>query len=137
MRWPMTITSSRAYCRPENSEQLLAGWAHEAKAEPSFDWEDQEGVLAKVNEEWDELARADTPAKREAELGDLLFSIVNAARWMDIDAESALRGTTNRFRQRFRSMEQMAEKDGATLAELDLEAKEALWQRAKGAARAE
>jgi tetrapyrrole methylase family protein/MazG family protein len=109
----------------------------ERAAGVGFDWEDQEGVLAKVNEELDELARADTPEEREAELGDLLFSIVNAARWMDIDAESALRGTTNRFRQRFRSMEQMAEKDGATLAELDLEAKEALWQRAKGAARAE
>ena len=53
---------------------------------------------------------------------------------MGIDAESALRGTGKRFRQRFRSMEEMADKDGATLAELDLEAKEALWQRAKGAA---
>ena len=96
-----------------------------------FDWEDQEGVLAKVSEELDELARADTPEEREAELGDLLFSIVNAARWMDIDAESALRGTANRFRHRFRSMEQMVEKDGVTLAELDLDTKEALWQQSK------
>ena len=102
-----------------------------------FDWEDQEGVLAKVNEELDELAGAESPEEREAELGDLLFSIVNAARWMDIDAESALRGTANRFRRRFGSMEQMADEEGTTLAELDLEAKEALWQQAKGAVPAE
>jgi len=102
-----------------------------------FDWEDQQGVLAKINEELGELAEAETPQDREAEFGDLLFSMVNAARWMGIDAESALRGTGKRFRQRFGAMEQMAEADGTTLAELDLEQKEALWQRAKGAARAE
>jgi tetrapyrrole methylase family protein/MazG family protein len=96
-----------------------------------FDWEDPQGVLQKVNEELEELAEADTPQEREAELGDLLFSIVNAARWMGIDAEAALRGTGQRFRQRFRFMEQMADKDDVTLADLDLEAKEALWQRAK------
>lgn len=42
MTWPMTITPSRAYCRPENSEQLLAGWAHPAEPEPEFDWQDQD-----------------------------------------------------------------------------------------------
>ena len=40
--WPMTITSSRAYCRPENSDQLLAGWSHAAEPEPEFDWTDQD-----------------------------------------------------------------------------------------------
>jgi tetrapyrrole methylase family protein / MazG family protein len=98
-----------------------------------FDWEDQEGVLAKVAEELGELAEAETPQDREAEFGDLLFSMVNAARWMGIDAESALRGTGKRFRQRFGSMEQMADADGTTLIELDMEQKEALWQRAKDA----
>ncbi len=102
-----------------------------------FDWEDPEGVLLKVTEELGELAKAETPQDREAEFGDLLFSMVNAARWMGIDAESALRGTGKRFRQRFGSMEQMSDEDGTTLAELDLEEKEALWQRAKGAARGE
>jgi glycine/D-amino acid oxidase-like deaminating enzyme len=42
LNWPMTITPSRAYCRPENSNQLLAGWAHTAHPEPGFDWEDQD-----------------------------------------------------------------------------------------------
>ena len=44
LRWPMTITPTRAYCRPENAEQLLAGWAHSAHAEPGFDWEDQDHI---------------------------------------------------------------------------------------------
>ncbi|HCP44659.1 MAG TPA: hypothetical protein DIU15_01285 [Deltaproteobacteria bacterium] len=44
LSWPMTITSSRAYCRPENAEQLLAGWAHAAEAEPGFDWDDQDHI---------------------------------------------------------------------------------------------
>lgn len=42
--WPMTITPSRAYCRPENKDQLLAGWAHTAHSEPGFDWEDQDRI---------------------------------------------------------------------------------------------
>jgi tetrapyrrole methylase family protein/MazG family protein len=109
----------------------------ERAAGVGFDWEDPEAVLLKVNEELEELAGADTSQEREAELGDLLFSIVNAARWMDIDPEAALRGTAHRFRQRFRSMEQMADKDGQILAQLDLEQKEALWQRAKSATHAE
>jgi glycine/D-amino acid oxidase-like deaminating enzyme len=44
VNWPMTITPSRAYCRPENRDQLLAGWAHSAHAEPGFDWEDQDHI---------------------------------------------------------------------------------------------
>jgi len=44
LNWPMTITPSRAYCRPENSSQLLAGWAHTAHPEPGFDWEDQDRI---------------------------------------------------------------------------------------------
>ncbi len=44
LNWPMTITPSRAYCRPENADQLLAGWAHTAHSEPGFDWEDQDSI---------------------------------------------------------------------------------------------
>ncbi len=100
-----------------------------------FDWEDPESVLQKVNEELQELDKARSPEEREAELGDLLFSIVNAARWMDIDAESALRGTGKRFQQRFRYMEEMADKSGHTFSDLNLEEKEALWQQSKVALR--
>ncbi len=44
LNWPMTVTPSRAYCRPENSDQLLAGWAHTAHSEPGFDWDDQDRI---------------------------------------------------------------------------------------------
>src|SRR5690606_30817382 len=56
-----------------------------------FDWQDLEGVVAKVREELDELLVADNPEQQANEMGDLLFSIVNWARWLDLDAESILR----------------------------------------------
>ena len=67
----------------------------------AFDWDEYAGVVSKVSEEIDELQAAATPAERLAEYGDLLFSIVNAVRWLDIDAESAL---SKWNRQRFRNI---------------------------------
>ena len=67
----------------------------------AFDWDEYAAVVSKVSEEIDELQAAATPAERLAEYGDLLFSIVNAARWLDIDAESAL---SKWNRQRFRNL---------------------------------
>ena len=96
-------------------------------ARVGFDWPDAAGPRAKIDEELAELDSA-APADREAELGDLLFSVVNLARHQGIDPEAALRGTTERFEQRFRRVEMLAE---APLAALDIEALEALWQRAK------
>ena len=69
--------------------------------------------------------------QREREMGDLLFSVVNAARWMDIDSEAALRAADERFRQRFATMERLGRERGVELKSLDLDAKEALWQEAK------
>lgn len=66
-----------------------------------FDWDEYAGVVSKVSEEIDELQAAAYPAERLAEYGDLLFSIVNAVRWLDIDAESAL---SKWNRQRFRNL---------------------------------
>ena len=60
-------------------------------ARNGFDWEDADGVLEKVAEELRELREARTAEEREDEFGDLLFALVNAARWMDMEAESALR----------------------------------------------
>ena len=96
-----------------------------------FDWEDAGGVLDKVVEELAELADVEDEAEREREMGDLLFSVVNAARWMDIDSEAALRAADERFRQRFATMEKLARQRGVELKSLDLDAKEALWQEAK------
>ena len=96
-----------------------------------FDWEDAAGVLDKVAEELAELANAGDEAEREREMGDLLFTVANAARWMNIDSEAALRGTNERVRQRFATMEKLSHERGVELKSLDLDAKEALWQEAK------
>ena len=105
--------------------QERAAWA-------GFDWENQQGVLEKVSEELDELQSAQSPEEKEAELGDLLFSIVNVGRWLDLDAESALRGADARFRRRFGLMEQLNKEKGVSFEGLTLDEKEALWQEAKG-----
>ena len=96
-------------------------------ARVGFDWPDLDGVRAKVNEELDELESA-SPAEREEELGDLLFTLVNHARRLGLDPETALRRANAKFEHRFRAMERTSE---APLERLDLEALEALWQRAK------
>jgi len=97
-----------------------------------FDWPDITGVVAKIREEADELLAADEGA-REGELGDLLFSVVNVARWLGLDAETALRGAANRFVARYEAMERLAAERGLALAALDLAAQDALWEEVKAA----
>ncbi|MBA2919355.1 nucleoside triphosphate pyrophosphohydrolase [Sphingomonas sp. MAH-20] len=97
-------------------------------ARTGFDWPDAGGPRAKILEELDEIASA--PADTiEEEVGDLLFAAVNLARHLKIDPEAALRKANDKFERRFRAMEAM----DAGFAELDLDGKEALWQRAKAA----
>ena len=94
-----------------------------------FDWENSGQVLDKLDEELRELADArenGTPAELEGEIGDLLFVLVNLARFHKVDPEQALRKTNAKFRQRFAFVERHATLPGATLAEM-----EALWQKAK------
>ncbi len=105
----------------------------ERAARQGFDWTSVDGVLDKVAEEVAELESAETDAEREAELGDVLFSIVNAARWMGIDAEAALRGANARFRARFGGMERAAGERGVSLSDLTMDEKEALWDASKRA----
>ena len=100
-------------------------------ARTGFDWEDAGGVLAKVAEELDELRAAGTPREREDEFGDLLFSLANAARWLKIDPETALRRANRRFADRFRAMERLSARDGTQFAALGAQDKESLWERAK------
>ncbi|HEY7811071.1 MAG TPA: nucleoside triphosphate pyrophosphohydrolase [Allosphingosinicella sp.] len=97
-------------------------------ARVGFDWPDIAGPRAKIGEELAELETAASPQEQEAELGDLLFSVVNYARHLGIDPEQALRGAVGRFETRFRRVEEIADKP---LKELDIEALEALWQQAK------
>jgi tetrapyrrole methylase family protein / MazG family protein len=97
-----------------------------------FEWDSLEGVWAKVHEEIDELKAEEPGSARAAdEIGDLLFTIVNLARKQGIDAETALRGTCDKFRSRWSAMEKAAAEGGTTLDELGLDAQEALWQAAK------
>jgi tetrapyrrole methylase family protein/MazG family protein len=103
----------------------------ERVARVGFDWPDVAGVLEKVAEEARELVGAATPGAREAELGDLLAAVVNLARWLGVDAESALRAASDRFRQRFRLVEQLADRRGLELTALDAAALDALWEEAK------
>jgi tetrapyrrole methylase family protein/MazG family protein len=98
-------------------------------ARVGFDWPDVDGVVAKVREEVDELvAELAVPQRRVAELGDLLFSAVNLARRLEVDAEQALRAATARFERRFRAMEESGSLNGLTLEELDRR-----WEAAKSA----
>jgi MazG family protein len=106
-----------------------------AKARKSgFDWPNWRDLLPKLAEETAELeaeAASDDPARKpavEAELGDLLFTVVNLGRHLGVDAEMALRGCNRRFRQRFRAMELASERP---LEELSLDELEALWVEAK------
>ncbi|MBI4298977.1 MAG: nucleoside triphosphate pyrophosphohydrolase [Chloroflexi bacterium] len=96
-----------------------------------FDWNTIEGVLEKVAEEIDELKMASSQDEREAELGDVLFALVNSGRWLAIDAESALRRANERFFRRFTYMERLCRQRGVSFPSLALEEKEALWGEAK------
>ena len=100
-------------------------------ARVGFDWPEIEGVLEKIAEEVDEVKRAADEKELAAEIGDLLFALVNLARWKKVDAESVLRETNMKFKRRFAYVEQGAKKQGRDLSALSLDAMELLWQEAK------
>lgn len=103
-------------------------------AAAGFEWDSIEGVWDKVHEEIAELKDA-APGSPEAadEVGDLLFTVVNVARHLGVDAEDALRGMCARFVGRFESMEAFATVEGADVRELGIDEYERLWARAKQA----
>ncbi len=100
-------------------------------ARVGFDWLEIEGVVAKIAEEVVELRKAKGSEEREKEMGDLLFSVVNLARWLDVDAESALREACERFTQRFSAMEDLCREQGVSLSDLSLAEQDALWEKVK------
>ena len=99
-----------------------------------FDWDDAGGVLDKLVEEIGEFRDAATDEERLDEFGDVLFALVNVARWSGIQAEDALRQANGKFRNRYRVMERLASERGQDFAKLSLDEKEALWVEAKGMA---
>jgi tetrapyrrole methylase family protein / MazG family protein len=103
-------------------------------ARAGFDWESTEQVLGKVDEEIRELkeAVARGGSKRvEHELGDVLFALVNLARSLDVNPETAMIAANSRFERRFRAMEEKAAESGRSIENLDMAALDRLWEEAK------
>ncbi len=106
----------------------------EKSAQAGFEWEQPEQVWEKVKEEMDELQEAvalKDPAKIEEEFGDLVFSLINYARFLHIDAENSLEGTNRKFIDRFTRMEREALKMGRSLDEMSLEEMDGIWNAIK------
>jgi tetrapyrrole methylase family protein / MazG family protein len=100
-------------------------------ARVGFDWKDEQGVIDKMYEELEEVKSAKTPEAFEEEMGDLLFSVVNLARWRKVDAESALRTANQKFRTRFGYIETYAKVHHLEVSELSFEQLDDLWNQAK------
>ena len=108
-------------------------------ARVGFDWGSAGPVLDKIREETEELAseidteggKAPDRERIAGEIGDLIFAVANLARHLDIDPEEALKRTNRKFRRRFGAIEDAAEGEGRTLADMSLDEMEAVWQAAK------
>ncbi len=103
-------------------------------ADVGFDWEDAAAVIAKLNEEIEELGQAAASGQKSAveeEIGDVLFTVANLARFLGVHPELALRKTNRKFRRRFHDMEKSAKKGGKTLTGMSMDDLERLWLEAK------
>ena len=117
---------------PEALPALARSQRIQAKAaRTGFDWPDVAGVFAKLVEEVEEVQAAQTAEERTAEVGDVLFVVVNLARWLGIDAETALREANARFGRRFQQVERLAAGRGLKLDALSFAELDALWEEAK------
>ncbi len=120
---------------PESFPSLLRAVKLTRKASRAgFDWENTSQVMEKVEEEIEELKEAMRRGKSPAiehELGDILFSIVNLARFLRLNPEIALREANGRFERRFRTMEKIAKDSGTSIEGSDLETLDGFWERAK------
>jgi XTP/dITP diphosphohydrolase len=99
-----------------------------------FDWEAPEQVFDKVKEELDELSEAVTLGQKqdiESEFGDVLFSMINYARFLGLDPEAALERTNKKFIKRFKYLEQQAKAQNKTLKSMTLEEMDVYWEQAK------
>ncbi len=101
-------------------------------AAAGFDWKKAQDIIEKLCEEVKEFQSAGGKGRQTEEFGDILFTLVNIARRMDIDLEMALRETNRRFYQRFTRMEELARKRGLELSKLPLSEQDRLWEEVKG-----
>ncbi len=120
---------------PLNFPALLEGQKLTKKAaKVGFDWENSEQIFDKLDEEVGELKTALSENKIEEigeEIGDILFVVLNLARKLEIDAETALKKTNRKFRKRFAFIEKELKKDGKSLENTSLQEMDALWNEAK------
>ncbi len=120
---------------PQSLPAMVKAMRLQEKAKQTgFEWENKDQVWEKVEEEQAELKAAileGDPDKIEDELGDVFFSLVNFARFLQTDAENALERTNKKFIHRFTQMEQEARKDGQDLAGMTLDEMDAIWNRVK------
>ncbi len=115
-------------------EMPALGYSQEIQrrvAQVGFDWDDVSGVIEKLVEEVKELAQAQGQQKKEQEFGDILFTLVNIARRLDVNAEAALREANRRFYRRFAYMEDVCRKRGVNVRELSFDEQNRLWEEAK------
>jgi uncharacterized protein YabN with tetrapyrrole methylase and pyrophosphatase domain len=100
-------------------------------ARVGFDWEKESDVWKKMEEELKEYQAADTPEKKEEELGDILFTLVNVARKSKINAEDALRKANAKFSRRFRKLEEKVRSSNLDWKDFKLQQLDLLWDEAK------
>jgi MazG family protein len=109
---------------------VKASRIQEKAKQVGFEWKHKEDVWLKVEEEMDELQQAvrnNDIKGTEEEFGDVLFSLVNYARFLNIDAENALEQTNKKFIKRFTRMETIAKEEGKNLYDMSLEEMDAIW----------
>lgn len=120
---------------PDSMPALLRAVSMQEKARGcGFDWQDREDVWDKVREECGEVSEACAEGRREhieEEFGDLMFSVINAARLYGVDPEAALGRTCSKFRRRFNYLEDNTIKKGRKLSDMTLAEMDVLWDEAK------
>jgi XTP/dITP diphosphohydrolase len=117
---------------PRSLASLVKAYRMQEKvAQVGFDWKSVDGAIDKVQEEWQELRDADTSKEKEEEFGDLLFALVNYARFSGINPDDALENTNRKFIRRFQYIEARAAETDRKMGDFSLEELDAWWNEAK------
>ena len=125
------LTSALDSVTPNLPGLMYATKIQRKAASYGLDWKDIDGVIEKLQEEILEYKKADTKTSKQEELGDIFFTLVNFARWIDIDSEIALQESTSKFITRFKRIENYCTRTETKFNELSFEEKENLWEKSK------
>ncbi len=117
---------------PDSMPSLIKAYRLQEKASQyGFDWDNPDSVKNKVLEELEELEKTNSKADREKEFGDLLFALINYARHLGINPDTALELANKKFKQRFQKIEEEARKRNVPLEQMTLEEMDQIWNKAK------